>query len=103
MDERAWRAAREAQGTTFSDWPTYRDVWLKRCGKEDLGIDFALALDGGDTVDKLHTDLTYACPERLVDLDEYVEWHRTPAPVTTRRRGATSRKLSVHPAELAGR
>lgn len=79
VDEDAWRAAREAQlGHDFKDWPTYRDIWLDRCGKEDLDIDIALLLDDGRTVDEIRTDLTYACPARVADLDAYVKWSKDP-------------------------
>lgn len=80
VDEDAWRAAREAQGAHFADWPKYRDVYLGRngapglCGSDDAALVFyfsSLKLDGLFVPRALRTDLSYACPDKLHVLAEY--------------------------------
>jgi hypothetical protein len=71
VDEAAWREAREAQGTTFSDWRLYADTVVNDvCTDEDFGYYVALRLDDGITETELRTDFTYACPSRVPDFEQ---------------------------------
>lgn len=76
VDEDAWRGALESEwGTQMSekDWAAWRDGAYEICDKD--AADFQRYVisdlhDGINTVDLLQTDLTYACPDRMEQLDE---------------------------------
>lgn len=72
VDESAWRQAREAQGTEFTDWRKYADVWLGDLCNKDMDMFLAMRIDNGTPVEQLRTDIRFACPNRLVDLEEFV-------------------------------
>ena len=78
INEDAWRAEREAQGTEFTDWPQYVDAWTSACGFEDLDTFLAARMDHGATTDAIRTDVQYACPSRLLDLEAFVDWQADP-------------------------
>jgi hypothetical protein len=73
VDEGTWRQAREAQGTTFTNWDQYADTWVNQvCTDPDFDIFLAMRIDSGVTVDQLRTDFTFACPGRLGDFEKFV-------------------------------
>lgn len=76
VDERAWRAAREAQGTTFVDWSAYRAVWADECRDEhgSFGVFVGSLLDDAVPAEQIRTDVRYACPDRLNELEQLLEF-----------------------------
>ncbi len=72
VDERAWRSDIEAElGSPIGKWEQFRDVWIDVCDENDEGFRsfIAVALDGGDSVDSLRTNVRHACPDRLEELE----------------------------------
>lgn len=74
VDEDAWRADVEAeQGGPLTDWATYRDVWTEVCDKDEqaFALFVAVGLDQGETLDHIRLNVRHACPDRLVEVEDF--------------------------------
>ena len=73
VDEAAWRDSVEQQiGHPVEDWPTYRDVWLRECDEDTdaFQVFVATGLDAGTDADMIRSNVRYACPNRLQDVED---------------------------------
>lgn len=72
-----WRFAVESKAGIVTDWDAYRDMWVDRiCHRDDISGYFDTATAGGTSVDVLRTNVSYACPDRMPELEEWAHTAR---------------------------